>query len=327
MERTSNMTSSNHPSGDGTHAATVAFLPKEKLAACLPCICICIVAFIYALVQAIRTCNGQWDSMVASMLLAIAVVYFGLKRFLNEDTGFAASSAKERGAAWALLLCAVAIPFLFSSSSSELPHNTAITLFAIACMLFFHGWRTALWLSPALIIFCLFIPMREQFILMVSYPLRLISTALSVWMLKLLQIDVNYHLTTISMPGATQIVITDACSGIQQLEAMLLIGYLIIHVQPKPFLQSLCHYLFLLPIIIVSNSIRIIVTILLYKAIGPVVLGNTWHTTLGYCLVFACSLLIWYAGSLFPSETPAPSTTEDTRTSDTTPANHDSNHE
>ena len=308
MERPSNMTSSNHPS-DGTLAATVAFLPKEKLAACLPCICICILAFIYALVQAIRTCNGQWDSMLASMLLAIAVVYFRLKCFLNEDAVFAASSAKERGAAWVLLLCAVAIPFLFSSSSSELPHNTAVTLLAIACMLFFHGWRTALWLSPALIIFCLFIPMREQFILMVSYPLRLISTALSVWVLKL--------------PGSAQIVITDACSGIQQLEAMLLIGYIIIHLQPKPLLQSICHYLFLLPIIIVSNSVRIIVTILLYKAIGPVVLENTWHTTLGYCLVFACSLLIWYAGSLFPTEKPAPSTTEDARASDATPAKHE----
>ncbi len=301
------MTSPSDSSSNGTHAAILGFLPKEKLADCLPCICICIVAFIYALVQAIRTCNGQWDSMVASMLLAIAVVYFGLLRFVKEETRSATASAAERGAAWALLLIAAALPFVFASTSSELPHNTAIALFAIACMLFFHGWRATLWMSPALIIFCLFVPMREQFILLVSYPLRLISTTLSVWILKLCQIDINYHLTTITMPGEAQIVITDACSGIQQLEAMLLIGYIIIHLQPKPLLPSLFHFLFLLPIIILSNSVRIIVTILLYKSIGPVVLDNTWHATLGYCLVLACSILIWYAGALFSSETPVPS--------------------
>ena len=323
MERPNNMMNPDHPSNNGTHTAMAAFLQKEKLSACLPCICICIAAFIYALVQAIRTCNGQWDSMSASMLLALAVVYFGLLRFLNEDAGYAVASVKECVTAWALLIAATTLPFIFSSYSSELPHNAAITLFAIACMLFFHGWRATLWMSPAFIIFCLFIPMREQFILMVSYPLRLISTTLSVWMLKLCQININYHLTTITMPGEVEIVITDACSGIEQLEAMLLIGYLIIHLQPKPFVWSLCHYLFLLPIIIVSISIRIFVTILLYKAIGPVILNNTWHATLGYCLVFACSILIWYAGMLFPAKTTAPSCPENTNPS----ANREADHE
>ncbi len=303
MERPSNMTSPDNPSSDGTAAA---FLIKEKMSECLPCLCLCVAAFIYALIQAIRTCNGQWDSLIASMLLAVAVVYFGILRFQKGDTGFA-SSPKERGAAWALLIVSITLPFLFPTSSSELPHNVAITLLAFACMLFFHGWRATLCLSPAFIIFCLFIPMREQFILMISYPLRLISTTLSVWVLKLCQIDINYHLTTITMPGEAQIVITDACSGIQQLEAMLLIGYIIIHLQPKPFIPSLFHFLFLLPIIIISNSIRIIATIILYKIIGPVVLDNTWHATLGYCLVLACSILIWYAGALFSSETPVPS--------------------
>ena len=318
MERHNNMTNPDHPSND---AATL--LSQEILSQCLPCVCICVAAFVYALVQAIRTCNGQWDSLVASMLLAIAVVYFGLLRYLKEDMDFAEASTMERAVAWALVLIATAIPFLFASSSTELPHNTAVTLLAIACMLFFHGWQATLRISPALIIFCLFIPMREQFILMISYPLRLISTTLSVWILKLCQIDINYHLTTITMPGEAQIVITDACSGIQQLEAMLLIGYIIIHLQPKPLVQSIFHFLFLLPIIIVSNSIRIIVTILLFKALGPVVLDNTWHTTLGYCLVFACSILIWYAGLLFPAETSTPSSPANAQS----PANRESNHE
>ncbi len=276
---------------------------KDKLSICLPCICICLVSFVYALVQAIRTCNGQWDSMIASLALAIAIVYFGLLRFVNGADNSTVASQKERVVAWILLLFAISIPPLFATSPTELPHNIAITLFAITCMLFFHGWRPTLWMSPALIIFCLFIPMREQFILMISYPLRLISTALSVCVLKLLQVNIEYHLTTITLPGSTQIVITDACSGIQQLEALLLIGYLIIHLQPKPLVWSICHYLFLLPIIILSNSIRIIVTILLYHAIGPAVLNNTWHTTLGYCLVFACSILFWYSGLLFPTAT------------------------
>ena len=301
------MTNTNSPSNSETRSLMALLRQKGKLSSCLPCIFICFAAFLYALVQAIRTCNGQWDSMVASMLLALAVVYYGLIRFMNGDDDALTSSAKERIVAWAILLIAICIPPLFATSPTELPHNTAIALFAIAGMLFFHGWRPALRMSPALIIFCIFIPMREQIMLMVSYPLRLISTTLSVWVLKLLQVNIEYHLTTITLPGSTQIVITDACSGIQQLEALLLIGYLIIHLQPKPLVWSICHYLFLLPIIILSNSVRIIVTILLYHAIGPAVLNNTWHTTLGYCLVLACSILFWYSGMLFPTTTSEPS--------------------
>ena len=295
------MTNTNSPSLNETRSLMALLRQKDKLSSCLPCICICLVAFVYALIQAIRTCNGQWDSMIASMLLALAVVYFGLIRFMNDTDNALTSSAKERVAAWAILLFAICIPPIFATSPTELPHNTAIALFAIAGMLFFHGWRPALRMAPALIIFCIFIPMREQIMLMVSYPLRLISTTLSVWVLKLFQVNIEYHLTTITLPGSTQIVITDACSGIQQLEALLLIGYLIIHLQPKPLVWSICHYLFLLPIIILSNSVRIIVTILLYHAIGPAVLNNTWHATLGYCLVFACSILFWYSGLLFPT--------------------------
>ena len=297
------MTNTNSPSHSETRSLMALLRQKDKLSSCFPCICICFVAFVYALVQAIRTCNGQWDSMVASMLLALAVVYFGLIRFMNGADNALASSVKERIVAWAILLIAICIPPIFATSPTELPHNTAVALFAIACILFFHGWRPALWMSPALIIFCMFIPMREQIMLMVSYPLRLISTAFSVVVLKLLQVNIEYHLTTITLPGSTQIVITDACSGIQQLEALLLIGYLIIHLQPKPLVWSICHYLFLLPIIILSNSVRIIATILLYHAIGPADLNITWHTTLGYCLVFACAILFWYSGLLFPTAT------------------------
>ena len=277
---------------------------NKTITQCLPCISVSIVAFIYALIQAIKTCNGQWDGMIAAMLLGLAIVYFSFIDIFTGKTQLTPPVIREQIVAWGLIILSPCIPLIFSDTVSDLPHYLAVALIAIGCVLFFHGTKTALKLSPALIIFCVFIPLREQIILMVSYPLRLISTIFSVEALKLFGVNIQRQLTTITLPS-TQIVITDACSGIQQLEALLLVSYIIIKMQSKSTIWNICQYLFLLPIIIISNSCRIIVTILLYGVIGERVLDNSWHMGLGYCLVLLSSLLIWYSGLLFPDDKPA----------------------
>ncbi len=279
---------------------------KTKLSSCLPCLLVSLAAFVYGVVQAVKTSNGQWDAIAVFLLLAIAAWYFNTAELTaHEKQTLAKPSLHSRIVAWLLLVCAIVISQLEISGTTELSSHIAVAISAIAIILFFQGTYAAFRMSLPLILFCILVPMREQFILTVSYPLRLVSTFLAVKTLQVFGIPVQYHLTTITMPGAS-LVITDACSGVEQLEAMTLVGYIIIKMHSQPVIYAICQYLFMLPIIIITNAARVVVTVLLYRAFGETILGNTWHAILGYVMVAVCSLLIIASKKLFPSDDDTP---------------------
>ena len=279
---------------------------KSKLASCMPSLLVCLAAFAYAAVQAVKTSNGQWDAIVVFMLFAIAAWYFNTAELTADEKRISSKpNLHSRIVAWMLLICAIAVSQVKLSEAMELSTHIAVAIAATAIILFFQGPYAAFSMSLPMALFCILVPMREQFILMVSYPLRLVSTFLAVKTLGLLGVAVQSHLTTITMPGAA-IVITDACSGVEQLEAMMLVGYIIIKMHSQPTIYAICQYLFMLPVIIIANAGRVILTIVLYKAFGETILGNTWHAILGYVMVFVCSLLIIASRKLFPSDDDAP---------------------
>ena len=292
-------------------------ISKTKLTSCLPCVLVSLAAIAYSVVQAAKTSNGQWDAIVVFMLLAVSAWYFNTAK-LTANTQWKEDRTGHcsRIIAWLLLVCAIAMSQMELPGVSELSGHTAVAITAIAIILFFQGAYAAFHMSLPLIIFCILVPMREQFILMISYPLRLVSTFLAVKTLELMGTPLQYHLTTITMPGAS-LVITDACSGVEQLEAMMLVGYIIIQMHSQPTLYAVCQYIFMLPVIIIANTARVIVTILLYKVFGQTILGNTWHSLLGYAMVVVCSLLIIASRNLFPSDDGAP------KNDDTTPSSQE----
>ena len=135
-------------------------------------------------------------------------------------------------------------------------------------------------------------PYHEEFMLLLSFPLRLTATVLSTWTLKLSGIDVVSSGTTLAMPGLN-IAITDACSGINQLDAFILIAFIIVQMLHKKSWWKLLHFAFIIPAIMIGNSLRIILTVLLYRLWGDVVLQNFWHIMLGYTqIIFALAIFL-----------------------------------
>jgi len=75
----------------------------------------------------------------------------------------------------------------------------------------------------------------------------------------------------------------------------------------RPFIWRCIHYLFLVPSIIVANAVRIVLTIVLYKAGFTAVLNNTWHEGLGYAQVVLTVAFFFLVGCLLPEDDGAPS--------------------
>jgi exosortase/archaeosortase family protein len=144
---------------------------------------------------------------------------------------------------------------------------------------------------------CVFMPYHEEFMLLLSFPLRLNATVLSAGILKICGVDVIYSGTSLALPGL-DIAITDACSGINQLDAFILIAFIAVEILHRKLFWQCLHFAFIIPSVIIGNSLRIVLTVLLYKLVGEVVLENTWHIALGYVQIILALLLFVGVGKL-----------------------------
>ena len=249
--------------------------------------------------------SGAYEAAAVDLAMAILLLVFMLRKFTR--TFRRASTLTEKITAWAMLIFANILALL---PSQDFPGNLstafAFTLLICAFVLYFSGRiMAASSVVPALWC-CVFIPYHEEFMLLFSYPLRLSATMLSAILLKLCGVGVVYSGTTLTLPGVN-IAITDACSGINQLDAFILIAFIVVEILHKKLYWKLLHFAFIIPSIIVGNSLRIALTVLFYKVWGEVVLQNTWHTLLGYVQVVLALVIFVAVGKIFAiSDEPAP---------------------
>lgn len=277
--------------------------------------------------QAARRIAGHWQLALIATAAFLYAGWFALRETRTELLGAAAMlllggiavwQAFDRAVrkpvvrrwgdmlwAWGCLLGGIAILFVPELMMYPAGPQAALLLFFAGAVLWFGSRRALFWMVVPLALLILVIPFREQILLFISYPLRLSSTAISVAVLQWFGVPVGSFLTTIQLEGAADIAITDACSGIQQFEAMLLISYILVQLRPRHFLWKCAHYLFLLPAIIIANSIRIILIIVLYRLLGEAVLVGSWHIALGYVQLFLALALIFAAGWFLPERDPS----------------------
>ena len=134
--------------------------------------------------------------------------------------------------------------------------------------------------------------------LICSQPFRLASAIIAESCVRLFNYPIARNGSSL-MVNDHEIVITYACSGLNQLYALLLVGYAIVQLVYRRTLCKVLHLLLTLPIIVYVNALRLIVTILLFRWLGDVALQRFWHDTLGYAMVIVCTILFWYAQGLF----------------------------
>ncbi len=241
--------------------------------------------------------SGVWDAALVDLLMAGLLIYFMLKNFISANRR--ETTPVEKSAAWLLLITANILALLPTNSfPGSLSTPFAFSILLCAFVLYFGGAFSALAGMPPALWCCVFMPYHEEFMLLLSYPLRLSATLLSAAILKLSGIGVVYSGTSLELPGL-DISITDACSGIDQLDAFILIAFVIVHILHKNNIWKILHFAFIIPSIIIGNSLRIALTVFLYKLLGETVLLSSWHTALGYVQIVLAFIIFLAAGKIF----------------------------
>ena len=264
------------------------------------CTAIFAVAFVFACWQSAYQIRSEWGGAAALLIL--------LACLLHQALNVSAGTLKKGGfpwnkiLAWPPVLIALGLLFLPWSNPDAPGFKFGAWFFlALGAVCFFCGVRAMLYGAVPLLGCFLAVPFRESIVLYLSYPFRMVSTVLSVGFLQLFGMHIENDNTTIRIEGL-DIAITDACSGIQQFEAMILVAFWLVMIWKRPFVWRCVHYLFLIPSIIVANAVRIVLTIVLYRTVGEVVLNNTWHEGLGYAQVVLTVALFFLVGCLLPED-------------------------
>lgn len=241
--------------------------------------------------------NGAWEAALVDLLMASILISFMFRTVIcsfRKDPGFIGILV-----AWGMLFL-VNLLSLLSVNEFFWGISSAVTFSLLICafVLHFSGPVVALACLAPTLWCCVFMPYHEEFILLISYPLRLSATALSAEILRFLRIEVVYAGSSLRLPELN-IAITDACSGINQLDAFILIACIAVIMMHRSTGWGLLHFAFLIPAIIIGNTIRIVLTVLLFRLIGEVVLGSTWHIALGYVQLVLALLIFLAVGELF----------------------------
>ena len=254
------------------------------------------VAF-FAALPMIR--SGMWDAALVDVIMAGILIGIMLKKFIIFHRRN--SSLPEKCAAWTMLIFA---NILALSPGGEFPGslNTAFAFSLIICsfVLYFSGSLIAASSAAPTLWCCVFMPYHEEFMLLLSFPLRLSATMLSAGILKLCGVELIYSGTLLHLPDL-DIAITDACSGINQLDAFILIAFIAVQMMHRNSGWRMLHFAFIIPSIIIGNSLRIVLTILLYKLWGETILQNSWHIILGYGQIVFALLIFLLIGRIFRS--------------------------
>ena len=276
----------------------IALLRKEWR-----CTAVFAVAFLFACWQSAYQIRSEWGGAAALLILLACLLYQALKTSSSipaKTGGF----PWRKVFAWGMAAAALGCVFLAWKNAGAPGFKYSAFLFlTLGAVSFFCGVPAMLYGAVPLLGCFLVVPFREPIVLYQSYPFRMVSTVLSVGFLQMFGMKIENDMTTIRIEGL-DIAITDACSGIQQFEAMILVAFWLVMVWRRPFVWRCVHYVFLIPSIILANAIRIILTIVLYKVGFAAVLNNFWHEGLGYTQVVLTVALFFLVGCLLPETEP-----------------------
>lgn len=164
---------------------------------------------------------------------------------------------------------------------------------AIAALTAGFGGLSLLRATAAPIAFLLLaVPPPYWLITVLSWKFQLISSALGVWMIQLMNIPVYLSGNVIDL-GDFKIQVAEACSGLRYLFPFLSLGVMTAYIYRGPLWHKLTIVLATIPITVVMNSVRVAVTGALVQAYGPEHAEGALHFFEGWVVFLLCLVALF----------------------------------
>jgi exosortase len=165
---------------------------------------------------------------------------------------------------------------------------------------------------PSILFLYFAIPLPFRAETMLSVPLQKISTRLSTWVLQSLGQPVIAEGNVILL-NESSFEVAQACSGLWILVAVSALAFAYLVLVPRPWWQRLILIAFIVPIALVANSTRVVLTVLLHQYGNEAISHQFSHDFAGWVMIpYAAMLfgaLLIYLSWLFPEAKPVAAVT------------------
>lgn len=229
------------------------------------------------------------------LLLFPVALWLGWKR------GVVRPARPARAAGGAALVLAVVVRYLAGLAAELFTMRGSMLLAAAGLILFFLGWRQLLrWWLPGLLL-ALSIPIPAVLTNSLALPLQLTASRWGAAVLDFRHVPVLLTGNVIRLPGR-DLFVTEACSGLRSLTALLSLGVLAGGLWLRHPLSRLLLVALAIPVAMVVNAFRVFLTGFLVFFVDPALGEGFMHLSEGWLLFVIAFLLLglftWGVGAI-----------------------------
>jgi len=184
-----------------------------------------------------------------------------------------------------LSVLGVAVVVRYVAALAADPFLSRVTMFLALAALVIYAWGlrqvVAWWLPAALL--ALSVPLPEVVLGSIALPLQLKASSLGAALLSWRGLPVHLDGNVIRLPGH-DLFVTEACSGLRSLTALLSIGVLLGGVLLRHPVSRIAIIALAIPVAIVVNGVRVFITGFLVAFVDPSLADGFTHITEGWLL-------------------------------------------
>lgn len=150
-----------------------------------------------------------------------------------------------------------------------------------------YGRQTLIKYSFSVLFLLFMIPLPVALYTMLANPLQMIVSQFASSFMTLAGIPVLCEGNMMTLPGNIQMFVAEACSGMRQLTGFLALTAAVAYLSGRPIWYRLILILSAIPVAMIANIARVIVTGLIMYYVDPNYAKGAWHTVEGMALMIA----------------------------------------
>lgn len=195
---------------------------------------------------------------------------------------------------WSLPVLALALGLRFAGIYAYFDWLAAFALLPLLAglALLFGGWSALRWAWPAILFLVFMIPLPFFLELRLAHPLQAIATRVATYALQTLGF-IAFSEGNVIVMGNVRLGVVEACSGLAMLMTFFALSTAVTLISPRPPLERGVLFLSAVPIALVVNIARIIVTGVLHKTVGSELADYVFHDLAGWLMMPMALVLLW----------------------------------
>ena len=183
----------------------------------------------------------------------------------------------------AILIIAVFFRYTAGLAAELFSMRESIVVALLGLTVYQYGFRQVLWWWLPFLLAALSVPLPELVMQQVALPLQFEASKIGATMLASRHVPVQLSGNIIRIPGR-ELFVTEACSGLRSLTALLSLGVLLGGVALRHPISRLILVAVAIPIAIIINGVRVFLTGFLIFFVSPSFGDGFMHATEGWLL-------------------------------------------